>query len=426
MWSDWIIVILYSVVTLLYGSVFTLLFLEIEWQNRKNMLAFLIYILLTLGLQGIIGYKGSVNMVVTCYPLIVHVPLAILCIFVYGKSILVTVSSIMMCYFLTSPRYILAEVLSALLPAESHADSIGKIIASFLLIYPIYKWIVPVMRKSFRRNVRDVMHFFIPLTILYTLSHLLYVYTDLLHTNGVLMMEIIFSLFFLFMFYYLQEYFLSMDEKFQEEKKNQILTLSTEGLKKQLDIIQESNEQTRILRHDMRHYATMVKQYASMGEMEKVVAISEEIEGKNNAAIVKKFCLNPWVNLLLNTYMVQLEGIGVSPQMEIAVPEELPIGEMDFCVILGNVLDNATRSISGCKEAHFCSVLLCYEQGMLYLEVKNSCETPVVFRDGIPVSDRSGHGYGCKSIVYLAEKYHGLCSFELQNNIFTTQVILHE
>ena len=137
MWSDWIIVILYSVVTLLYGSVFTLLFLEIEWQNRKNMLAFLSYILLTLGLQGIIGYRESVNMVVTCYPLIVHVPLAILCIFVYGKSILVTVSSIMMCYFLTSPRYILAEVLSALLPAESHAGSIGKIIASFLLIYPI-------------------------------------------------------------------------------------------------------------------------------------------------------------------------------------------------------------------------------------------------------------------------------------------------
>lgn len=426
MWEEWTVAMLYSLVTLLYGSIFTLLFLEVEWNRRRYVAAFLGYVLIDMGLQGIISYFYSVDMVVYWYPLLVHVPLALLCKVVYKKNVLTTVSAIMMCYFLTSPRFILAEFIVRCFPKLPYAEYMGKIISSFMLVYPIGRWIVPVVRKSFRRNSRDIMLFFAPLTILYALSYLLYVYTDLLATNGVLMMEIIFTLFFLFIFYYLQEYFASMDEKFQEEMKNQMLELSSEALKKQLDIINENNEQTRMLRHDMRHYATMVRQYVMLGEVEKVVAISEKMEAKNNEVMFQNFCSNSWVNLLLNTYIAQFEGIGMKPTVEISVPEKIDIQEMDFCVVLGNVLDNAVRSINGCRQKKFCSILLRYDRGRLYLEVQNSCEDAVSFQDGIPLSDRSGHGYGCKSIEYITEKYNGICSFELQKNIFVTRVILHE
>jgi len=424
--EEFILSALYSVVTLLYGSCFCLLFLGVPWNEHRIYWSFLGYVIVTLGFQGIVMYYFSVQMVVYLYPLIVHVPLFLLCTLYYGKSILNTVSSIMMCYFLTSPRYILAKILVFVFPNLPGSENMGKVIVSFLLAYPIYKWFVPVMQKSFQRKSRDVMHFFVPLTILYTFSYLLYVYTDLLKTNGVFMMEIIFTFFFIFIFYYLQKYFVSIDDILEKEQRNQLLAVSTEALKKQLDILKESNEQTRILRHDMRHYATMVKQYAQMGDMDKVVCISEEIETKNQAVVVKTYCSNPWINLLLNVYMAQMEEAGVEHEVETSVPVEINIRDMDLCVVLGNVLDNAMRSINAGKGKRFCSILLRYDDGKLYLEVQNSCESPVSFHNGIPLSVREGHGYGCKSIEYIVEKYCGICSFRLEETTFITQVILHE
>lgn len=424
--AQWIFIGLYSIVTLLYGSIFTMLFLNIRWDNRKNILIFILYLLFSLGVQGIIVYCNSAAMVEKWYPLIVHVPLFLVCTTYYRKSILTTGSAIMLSYFLTSPRYVLTEIIIILFPMLPCAEYVGKMLASVFLTYPIYQWMVPVVRRSFKRSSKDVMHFFVPLIIVYTLSYLLYVYTNLLSTNGIVMLEIVFTLFFLIILYYMQKYFVSIDDIIEKENRNNVLRLSAEALKKQLDVLNESNEHTRILRHDIRHYATMVKRYAELGDMEKVMQISEEIELKNNAVMVKNYCSNSWINILLNNYISQLEDIGVHPKLEISVPMEFPFNVMDLCVILGNILDNAVRSITLCKEKRDCSILLRHDSGKLYLEVQNSCEVPVSFQAGIPLSLRDGHGYGCKSIVYITEKYHGICSFELREARFVTQVILHE
>lgn len=417
---------LYSIVTLLYGSIFTLLFLDIKLRDRRTLVSFSLFSVLVLGIQSIVGYYVSVDMVVRLYPLIVHVPLFLMCILYYGKSILTTCSSIMLCYFLTSPRYILAELVTLIFPMLPFPGAMGKIIASILLVGPIYKWMVPIVRRSFKRASKEVMHFFIPLILVYMFSYLLYVYTDLLATNGVVMMETVFTLFFLIVLYYMQKYFVSIDDIVEKENRNHVLAFSAEALKKQLDILNEKNEKTRILRHDMRHYATMVKRYAQIGDMERVVQISEELELKNNEVMVKNYCSNPWINVLLNNYVSQLEEAGVRPVMEISVPVDISIQAMDLCVVLGNILDNALRSIHACKGQRMFSILLRYDLGKLYLEIQNSCEARVSFQEGIPVSTREGHGFGSKSIVYITERYHGIYSFELQDMIFTTQIILHE
>jgi len=418
--------IVYSIVTLLYGSVFTILFLDVSLGERRNMVSFICFNICALLVQGWVVYVTSVETVVNFYPLIVHLPLALLCIIYYGKSTLTTVSAILMCYFLTSPRYVLAEVIAALFWKSAESECICKIIATFLLVVPIYRFMVPVVKKGFQREKREVMHFFVPLILVYTLSYLLYIYTDMLTVNGVFVVEMLFTLFFVIVLYCLQKYFVSVDDNMEKENRNQILVMSTEALKKQLDILNESNEQTRILRHDMRYYAMMVKQYARLGELDKVVQICEEMEAKNDAVAVKKYCSNQWINLLLNSSLVQFETMGITPKLEISVPDRINIHDMDCCVVLGNVLENAVRSVAASKGEKFCHVLLRYDEGKLFLEVQNSCESPVTFREGIPVSGRKGHGYGCRSIVYITEKYHGIYAFGLQENIFSTQVILHE
>ena len=43
---------------------------------------------------------------------------------------------------------------------------------------------------------------------------------------------------------------------------------------------------------------------------------------------------------------------------------------------------------------------------------------------GLPVSERAGHGYGCRSIQTIAERRGGLCEFRARGGIFSMQLVL--
>lgn len=423
--EHWLILTISLIFTYLYGSIFTLLFLDIDLQEHVNVRVFGIFSFINVSVQLVFGYFASPNLVVLVYPLIVHLPLLFLCTFYYKKDVLTVLSAIMMCYFLTAPRYILGELITFVFPTLPCSEHFGKIIATLLLVIPIYKWVCPLLQKGFQRSRDDILHFFIPLTIVYSFSYLLYVYTDLLTTNGTLMVEIIFTLFFVIILYYVKKYFISMDDMIEKEKRNHILELSYGAAKKQLDVLTNFNEQTRILCHDIRHYAAMMEQYAKLGEYDKIIAMSEEINGQNQAAIVQNYCSNQSVNLLLSNYAAQFTAIGVVFSPQLAVPKEIFVQDLDLCVLLGNALDNALNSISQCRHERFLQFSLHCDENKLFMELKNSCETAVAFKDELPISGKSGHGYGTKSIRYIAEKYHGISSFELSDRVFTTKVILH-
>lgn len=423
--EHWLILTISLIVTYLYGSVFTLLFLDVDLQEPSVACSFGIFSFINISAQLAFGYFSFPTLVVLIYPLIVHLPLLLLCIFYYKKTLLVSLSALMMCYFLTAPRYILAELIIFVFPQLPCGDHFGKIIASLILVYPIYKWVCPILKRGFRRSRSDIMHFFVPLIMIYSFSYLLYVYTDLLKTNGILMVEIIFSLFCIIILYYIKNYFISIDDMIEKENRNHILELSYGAVKKQLDVLTKSNEQTRILRHDIRHYATMIEQYAQLGEYDKIIDISKEITGQNQAATVQNYCSNQSVNLLLSNYVAQFSALNVSFSPQLIVPKEIFVQDLDLCLLLGNALDNALKSIAKCKEERFLHLILHCDENKLFMELKNSCETAVVFRNDLPVSTKQGHGYGSKSIRYIAEKYHGLCSFDLSENIFTTKAILH-
>ena len=99
---------------------------------------------------------------------------------------------------------------------------------------------------------------------------------------------------------------------------------------------------------------------------------------------------------------------------------------MDLCTILGNALDNAVTSLLTCPEFPSLSLEINCDAKRLFFKLENTCCQIVTFSEGLPISTKAGHGYGTKSIAYLAEKYHGICSFSLKDQIFTTQVILHD
>lgn len=62
--------------------------------------------------------------------------------------------------------------------------------------------------------------------------------------------------------------------------------------------------------------------------------------------------------------------------------------------------------------------------GKLLIFVENPYEGEVRVEDGLPQSDKVGHGFGVKSITAIVEKYNGLYSFDAANGLFTLRIVL--
>lgn len=101
----------------------------------------------------------------------------------------------------------------------------------------------------------------------------------------------------------------------------------------------------------------------------------------------------------------------------------------DVYGIFGNALDNAIEAVQKLSDPQkrVISVKIVEQQDILVVQVQNYYEGPLSFEDGLPVtikSNRSEHGYGMKSIRYVAEKYNGTITINCSGGIFRLQILL--
>ena len=130
------------------------------------------------------------------------------------------------------------------------------------------------------------------------------------------------------------------------------------------------------------------------------------------------------VNSVLSTYNTRFEEQKIPWDTQVTIGEKLPCSEMMFCAILSNVLENAMHAVQELPESRRrIGLSLSEKAGHLLLMVKNPVQTPPVFTDGIPVTERSGHGLGVRSIVYYVEKLHGQYQFRMEDGEFVVRLI---
>ena len=96
-------------------------------------------------------------------------------------------------------------------------------------------------------------------------------------------------------------------------------------------------------------------------------------------------------------------------------------------MLLSNALENALHAAVRCREAGQGAFIETtgHEKGhKLFLQITNSCLPDVQFREGVPVTDRTGHGLGVRSICAIVEKYGGVYSFSARDGRFILRLSL--
>ncbi len=198
--------------------------------------------------------------------------------------------------------------------------------------------------------------------------------------------------------------------------------------KAQVAFLQEAQTQTAIYRHDMRHHLNTIDAFLTTGEVHQARDYIREVQGGIEALTLRHYCENNMVNLLCCSFRDKAARMGIRLEMDVVFPQELRISDMELCSLLSNGLENAVQAVEKlepeCRQIQFhCRI----QQDKLLIEIKNPVHAgggQLLFHDGLPVSNRENHGYGCQSIRSIVRQHQGICVFDEKDGMFLLRVVL--
>lgn len=137
---------------------------------------------------------------------------------------------------------------------------------------------------------------------------------------------------------------------------------------------------------------------------------------------------NVMVDAILNSKLSLIKTKNIQVKAKATVPSQWKISEIDLCVIIGNLLDNAMEACLRLpdEEDRFIRVFIGVLKGQLYLSVSNSAggEIRKSGRTYISSKNSETHGFGLMRVDRIAAKYNGYVNRQNEEGMFATEILL--
>lgn len=218
-------------------------------------------------------------------------------------------------------------------------------------------------------------------------------------------------------YYVLRENTLKRDQEMMEQLL-QMANAQQKSSKETIDII---NMKCHDLKHQVSALAAMRDDAARseyVAEVKKMVSIYDATY--HTGCEVLDYILRE-KTLLANQYHVTFSCMADGSAIRF-------LSSADLYALLGNALDNALERIAQEEQDQRIISLQIRRSGeMVLIHLENRCSRVPEFQDGLPLTDKAdknAHGFGVKSIRYLAEKYGGELYIRVQNGMFTLDILI--
>lgn len=198
-------------------------------------------------------------------------------------------------------------------------------------------------------------------------------------------------------------------------------------IEKQCEEVENMYYQVRGWRHDYKHHIQTMKAHLEMQQYEELQAYLNELDADLTKVDTIVKTGNVRIDAILNSKLAVARSREIQINAKAIVPVKLPIPEVDLCVIIGNLLDNA---IEACekeseKEKRFIRIYVDILKGQLYIYVANSMTNNIHKQGKLYLSTKQGmHGFGLMRLDKVVEKYHGYLNRQYEDSVFVTEIML--
>lgn len=194
--------------------------------------------------------------------------------------------------------------------------------------------------------------------------------------------------------------------------------------------LQKHQLELRHINHDIKSHTRTIVSLLESGQTEEVMEYANSLQSSVNAiAAPVTNCDNMLINALLNDKLGMAKQDGVELRLCVMVPAVLNMANVDLCILLGNLLDNAAEACAqmGSDAKRFIDVDIRLVSDILCIDVSNPYKGEVKYKASKYFSTKDNsdiHGLGLSNVKQIVSKYNGRLNIDHDNNIFSVSVYI--
>ncbi len=199
-----------------------------------------------------------------------------------------------------------------------------------------------------------------------------------------------------------------------------------EILSRQYEEVREIYLNMRSWRHDYHNHLQAIKAQLAAGQLEETRLYLDALEQNLNKVDTYVKSGNLMADAILNSKLTLAEQRMIRVNCKVVLPEKISVEDVDLCVLLGNLLDNALEACEKISEGcRFLRIYMVANGQQLYLSIQNSAKEELDFDERNYISRKRGnHGLGMKRVKVLVDKYDGYLNLANEPGIFAAEVTL--
>lgn len=226
-------------------------------------------------------------------------------------------------------------------------------------------------------------------------------------------------------------FFKKLKDHYRMEGDYHLLQVQVSSLKNHTDTLNAMDSQLKMYRHDMRHYINVINTCMENYDWDSVSQVLESMNGSlnhyDNNETLKIYSGEPIIDAALAFFSDRARDKKIEFQVNLRDVPAQTVDITEFSVMLSNAIENAYNACIQIPEGQkrIIKVRGRCEKSQYFLEVANTYSDTVEFdREGLPVTDREGHGYGTRSIESFVKRSQGYLSFDTAEGWFRMRLIL--
>lgn len=215
----------------------------------------------------------------------------------------------------------------------------------------------------------------------------------------------------------------------EEKEKSRYLECQLNYQMKHYLSIEENNLILKRYRHDMTNHWILVNRLIKNNKLN----IAEEYSSKMADKLIGEDDVildtgNPVLDAILTEKIQKAKSLNIDFLKEIIISKDIKIEPIDFCIIFGNILDNAIEACVKLDNKRYIEMKLNSKGNMLICKVKNSIYSnePIKKDYKTTKKDKNMHGFGIMNIKKSIEKYNGYIDISHSYDYFEISFILYD
>jgi two-component system sensor histidine kinase AgrC len=214
---------------------------------------------------------------------------------------------------------------------------------------------------------------------------------------------------------------------FSKQIDKRIAAYQSDLIKTHYAEVENMYRQIRGWRHDYKNHIQTMKAYAANADIDAIKAYLDLLDADLSTVDTVIKTGNAMADAIFNSKISLAMSKDIPVDARAHIPLALKTYELDLCVIIGNLFDNAIEaSLALPAEKRMIRVYMDMKNTQLYISFTNFTASGKLKKESgrFKTTKGAGHGFGLVRIDNIIERHGGYISRNSEEGAFTTEILL--